>query len=94
MNKYQEAHGCLWSLFKYEPIEMIDEERKEYLKCLDTLKELVEKASPMKVEKQENLYYVNDTWMCPTCGKMFEIGDDTYTYCPDCGQKLDWSEEE
>lgn len=95
MNKYQKALGSLWSVFKYEPIEKIDEERKENLKFLDTLKELVEKATPMKVEKQENLYDVSDTWICcPNCGKRFEIDYDTYTYCPDCGQALDWSEEE
>lgn len=90
MIKYQEALGSLWSVFKYEPVEKIDEERKENLKYLDTLKELVEKATPKNVEKQEHLYDV----CCPTCGKMFEIDDDTYTYCPDCGQALDWSEEE
>jgi rubrerythrin len=37
---------------------------------------------------------VYDTWICPCCGKRYEVDYDDYTYCPNCGQKLDWSDEE
>ena len=37
---------------------------------------------------------VYDTWVCPCCGKDYEICYDDYDYCPNCGQKLDWSDEE
>lgn len=37
---------------------------------------------------------VYDTWICPCCGKHYEIDDDDYDYCPNCGQKLDRSNEE
>ena len=37
---------------------------------------------------------VYDTWICPCCGKHYEVDYDNYNYCPDCGQKLDWSDEE
>lgn len=39
-------------------------------------------------------YLVYDTWICPCCGKHYEVDYDNYNYCPDCGQKLDWSDEE
>lgn len=29
---------------------------------------------------------VYDTWICPCCGKRYEVD---YDYCPNCGQKLD-----
>ena len=39
-----------------------------------------------------NLVY--DTWICPCCGKHYEVDYDDYDFCPNCGQKLDWGEEE
>ena len=38
--------------------------------------------------------FVWDEWLCPHCGSRFEVGYDDYNYCPDCGQKIDWGEEE
>lgn len=37
---------------------------------------------------------VYDTWICPCCGKDYEVDYDNYKYCPECGQAIDWSEEE
>lgn len=37
--------------------------------------------------------FVYDTWECPCCGKEYEVDYDEYDYCPNCGQRLDWSEE-
>lgn len=34
---------------------------------------------------------VYDTWICPSCGSHYEIDYDHYTYCPQCGQRIDWS---
>lgn len=31
---------------------------------------------------------VYDTWICPCCGKHYEVDYDNYDYCPYCGQKL------
>ena len=33
-------------------------------------------------------------WICPCCGRRYEVEYDDYDYCPDCGQKLDWSDVE
>lgn len=36
---------------------------------------------------------VYDTWICPCCGMYYEVDYDNYTYCPNCGQAIDWSDE-
>ena len=33
---------------------------------------------------------VYDTWICPCCGKEYEVDYDDYKYCPECGQAIDW----
>lgn len=37
---------------------------------------------------------IYDTWICSCCDKRYEVDYDDYDYCPNCGQKLDWSDEE
>ena len=37
---------------------------------------------------------VYDTWICPCCNTRYEVDYDVYNFCPNCGQKLDWSDEE
>lgn len=32
---------------------------------------------------------VYDTWICPNCGKDYEVDYDDYKYCPECGQAID-----
>lgn len=39
-------------------------------------------------------HLVYDTWICPCCGKHYEVDYDDYDFCPTCGQKLDWSDEQ
>lgn len=34
-----------------------------------------------------------DTWICPNCGRHYEVGYHDYEYCPHCGQHIlhaDW----
>lgn len=37
--------------------------------------------------------FVLDEWLCPNCGTGYEVDYDEYDHCPNCGQKIDWSEE-
>ena len=38
--------------------------------------------------------FIYDTWICPSCGERYEVDYDIYNYCPNCGQKIDWSDTE
>lgn len=37
---------------------------------------------------------VYDTWICPCCGRRYEVDYDEYDYCPYCGQKIKRRDEE
>ena len=57
--------------------------------------EALEKQIP-EVPNYEGDGYINgepiyDTWICPCCGRHYEIDYDHYVYCPECGQLIDWS---
>lgn len=38
--------------------------------------------------------FVWDEWICPKCGSRYGVDYDDYDYCPNCGQRIDWSDEE
>ncbi len=37
-------------------------------------------------------HIVYDSWDCPLCKTTYELYYDEYKYCPNCGQKIDWSD--
>ena len=58
----------------------------------------LEKQIPKKATLEGDGYapdgtFVFDEWLCPCCGERYEVDYDDYDYCPNCGQKLDWSDE-
>lgn len=60
------------------------------------LLELREKQTPKKPDLDGDGYgddgvLIYDTWICPCCGKRYEIDYEEYDYCPNCGQAIDWS---
>lgn len=96
MNKYWEAlsslHdfvggeiGCAAIFFEIDGITY---------EALDTVEELVEKATP---KKPNDLIYHNDGYIkffagkCPNCET---VVNDDYSFCFECGQAIDWSEED
>ena len=55
-----------------------------------------EKIKPKKPAYEGDGYsagkIVYDTWICPGCGKDYEMEYDNYDYCPNCGQAIDWGD--
>lgn len=72
----------------------------------DDVKEMaiaaLEKQIPKKpyIQQIEVDYYEHDCYECPNCdsflGYVLECKEEHYqnNYCPECGQKIDWSEVE
>lgn len=51
--------------------------------CYKLIREALEKQIPEKLK--------DDGWLyCPICGR--DVLMDRFDYCPDCGQALDWSD--
>ena len=95
MNKYQDALEFLRS----EDVTAWGNDKLEILYFhLDNIEELVEKATPKKPDYEadgydENGELIYDTWICPNCDKKYEVDYDEYDHCPNCGQAIDWSDE-
>lgn len=55
----------------------------DYSVAFETAIEALKKQIPKKLK--------DDGWLyCPICGR--DVLMDRFDYCPDCGQALDWSE--
>ncbi|WP_286154380.1 hypothetical protein [Thomasclavelia cocleata] len=68
---------------------------KEYV---DTLQELVDKATPKKPIYKDDLFVSKRHLFCAHCGSRLSnsynfIDRTMYPYCPYCGGKQDWSDE-
>lgn len=54
--------------------------------------EALEKQVPKEPNYEGDGYWdgelVYDTWICPNCGKYYEVDYDDYKYCPECGQAI------
>ena len=78
-----------------EQIKEIDELYSEKCKLVDQCREAQEKQYAKKpnyegdgCDNEGNMIF--DTWICPCCGKDYEVDYDKYDYCPNCGQHIDW----
>lgn len=95
MNKYKDALTYLRS-----SALVTDHKQKERVnECTDVLQELVDKETPKKPDYEadgcdRNGEIIYDTWICPNCEKKYEVDYDIYDRCPNCGQAIDWSEED
>ena len=66
--------------------------------AIDMAINALEKQIPKKPTYEGDGYapdgtFVFDEWICPCCEKRYEVDYDDYDYCPNCGQKIDWSDE-
>lgn len=63
-------------------------------KCRKAVEKQTSKEPDYEGDGYSNGQLVYDTWVCPCCGQSYEVDYDDYEYCPKCGQKIDWSDEE
>lgn len=90
MNKYQQAYQNVQAELPVDNEDIV------------VLRELVEKTIPKQAEKMSEPKN-GFTHTCPTCGDYVggivyangnAVGIDEHEYCPHCGQKLKWSDED
>ncbi|MFQ6794696.1 MAG: hypothetical protein ACLRT4_18215 [Thomasclavelia sp.] len=108
MNKYQEAYKRI-SKDDYSSYHGVNNAKKRQ-KDFDLIKRLVDKATPKKPcfdklykDEETTSIYDENGWIdpilciCPNCGKKaihdFEY-DENFKHCTNCGQAIDWSDEE
>lgn len=60
--------------------------------AIQALEKQISKKPKYEGDGYADGHLVYDTWICPCCEKSYEVDYDNYDYCPNCGQKLDWSE--
>ena len=78
MNKYEKA---------FKEITRFHSEKAHQQTSHSLLKELVERATPKKVIKKWETDY-----RCPICNEMIVEHVAKVKYCEDCGQALDWTD--
>lgn len=66
---------------------------------LEATRSVLEKQIPLEPDLisdgWSNTGYLDllyDTWICPYCQTEYELDYDKYEYCPNCGQRIDWSD--
>lgn len=66
----------------------------EKIGTVEECREAVEKQKPKKPDYEGDGYddkeeLIYDTWICPNCGKKYEVDYDDYEHCPKCGQTIE-----
>lgn len=90
---------CVNCDHKDEYIEELEAEVEEYRtigtpeECRAAMEKQTAKRPDYEGDGYADGHLVYDTWICPCCGKHYEVDYDEYDFCPDCGQKLDWEGE-
>ena len=86
--------------FNMSTIGLNNEAAKRVVEARDIAIKALEKQIPKKPIKKQNFEDLKDEYLCcPTCGEILtdRIPADNktfYFHCMNCGQKLDWSDEE
>ena len=84
-NKYQEAFE------RIKRVVVFNKNYRDYENDLKVIKELVDKETPMKKIFSEELGVTT----CGSCKKYLVSSNNWIPkYCSECGQKIDWSDEE
>ena len=65
------------------------EHKIEFLKiAIEALEKQVPKEPNYEGDGYSDGELVYDTWICPNCGKYYEVDYDDYKCCPECGQAI------
>ena len=98
MNKYEEAFHVVSMGDSFPGAE------EQFEKGLEVLRDLVKKETPKKaialrkyIAKGGNNKYFRHAMYCPTCYSYLGIiadGDTDNPYCPKCGQKVKWRDDD
>ena len=96
MNKYEDALD--WLIYRcMEPNDDyggLDYEQVPYFEIevnIEPLRDLIDRATPTKLIKTKH------TRRCPSCNRQmsnFKNAHPNIKFCPNCGQSLDWGEDE
>ena len=73
--------------FNMSTIGLSNEAAKRVVEARDMAIQAIEKQIPKK-PKTDDRYVM---YICPCCNDFIKV---SHNYCPNCGQKLDWSDEE
>ena len=61
-------------------------------KAIEALEKQIPKIPDYEGDGYADGFLIYDTWICPSCGRYYELDcSDDYIYCPQCGQRIDWS---
>ena len=58
--------------------------------AIDALEKQIPKSPDYEGDGYADGELVYDTWVCPNCGRYYDVDFDDYEYCPQCGQAIDW----
>lgn len=61
--------------------------------AIQALEKQIAKKPTYEGDGHTDGHLVYDTWICTCCEKRYEVDYDNYDYCPNCGQKLDWEDD-
>lgn len=89
---------CFTRLGEYEGTGLTPEQIREidrlYTEKCREVAELQQRDTAKEPQYEGDSYHecrlVYDTWICPNCGKRYEVDYDDYDFCPKCGQRLKW----
>lgn len=93
MNKYQEALDRVKTTMSdgKSVYKSYTDSYSIFFKDIATLQELVDKATPKKPVRFKDKFYISPP-KCPVCKTIPHTC--TQKYCDECGQALDWEQEE
>lgn len=101
--KVREAICCMKSFADDTVCEECDcYDRCDHTMVADNTKtaiEALEKQLPKKPTYEGDGYapdgtFIWDEWLYPNCDSRYDVDYDDYSYCPNCGQRIDRDEEE